>query len=259
MKGAVYLERRDATATIWLNRPEVLNAFTVEMSIQFAKIMRELSLDKGLRLVLLRGQGRAFSAGGDIKVMAQTDDVAAFYHQISQHVHDAILLMRQMMPLVMAVCNGPVSGIAFGIICACDMRLASDSATFHAGTTRLGLAPNGSLSYYLPQLIGRGRAERMMLTGHKIDAASAEEWGLVQRLAPHQDLEEAVQETIDQFLAGAPASQRMVKKLLTSGDADLAAHLIRERDAISETARSKDFREGLSAFLEKRKPQFKGQ
>ncbi len=258
MSQSIVVEEQNSVAQVLLNRPDRLNAFSLGMAEDFWNALRKLASRKDIRLVVLRGAGRAFSAGGDIKAMHETEDLPAFFWDISQAIHEAVLTMRRMPQPVIAACNGPVSGVAFGIVSACDLRVASTTATFHAGTTRLGLAPNGGLTYFLPRLIGRGIAEKLILTGEKVSAEQALQWGLVNKVATPDDFDAAVEEMTQALLTRAPFSQEKFKWLLRSDDRDLAEHLDREQDAISQSASTEDFREGIRAFVEKRKPHFSG-
>lgn len=258
MTTPVLVERDGPRVTIRLNRPEVLNAFNIPMAEQVLVALQNCKNYSGVRIVLLSGVGRAFCAGGDIKLIQQHNDPAAFYEQISQFVHDAILIIREMPQVVVAVVPGPVSGVAFGLCCSCDLRIASDKATFNAGTTRIGLAPNGGLTYFLPRLIGRGRAERLLMTGDKIDAQQALDWGLIDRMVAHESLEAEAMRWCHELEARPPAVHAKIKQLYWQMDQDLATHLDRERRAIAATAGTEDFREGTSAFLEKRAPLFTG-
>jgi len=255
----IIVETKGSIGIITLNRPEVMNAFSLPMADQLGEALTKFANDTTIRLVFIRGNGRAFSAGGDIKLMSETKDLPQFFDQISRKVHDAVLAIRQMPQPVVAVCNGPVSGVAFGLIVACDLRIASSEATFHAGTTSLGLAPNGSLTYFLPRLIGRGRATRMILTAEKIAAETAFKWGLVDEVSSSEQLENTIAEWENKLSQKAPLAHKKLKELFFAADNDLPAHLDRERKAISESAGTKDFKEGITAFLEKRKPNFKGQ
>jgi len=258
MNQHLSVDRDGSVAQLCLNRPDVLNAFNLEMAADFLAALQEISKDDTLRVVCLTGAGRAFSAGGDIKAMAALDDHPAFFREISQLIHDAVLLIRQMAQPVLAVCPGPVSGVAFGLVTSCDLRIVSDTTTFHAGTTALGLAPNGGLTYFLPRLIGRGRAEQLILTAAKIDARQALEWGLVDAVVPADALEAEVKTWCERLVKKAPAALHKFKTLLAADDHALAAQLDRERDAISASSGTADFREGIAAFLEKRPPKFQG-
>lgn len=258
MSNEILCKETKGIAEITLNRPKTLNAFSLTMAEQLNSTLIRLVALKNIRIILIRGSGRAFSAGGDIKVMSQCEDLPKFFDEISAEIHRAVLAIRGLPATVIAVCNGPVSGVAFGLAAACDLRIASTEATFHAGTTALGLAPNGSLSYFLPRLIGWGRAAWMLLTAEKISAQTAFEWGLVNEIATPEKLQERVEGWSQKLLAKAPFAQRKIKELFGSHDHDLAAHLDRERAAISASAGTNDFKEGIAAFLAKRTPKFDG-
>jgi 2-(1,2-epoxy-1,2-dihydrophenyl)acetyl-CoA isomerase len=258
MSEPVLVSRDGAVLTILLNRPEVLNAFNLETANQLLKSLREAAHDETVRVVLIRGAGKAFSSGGDIKAMAEIRDHPAFFRDISQLVHDAVLQIRKMPQPVIAVCSGPVSGVAFGLATACDLRIICQSTTFHAGTTKLALAPNGGLTYFLPRLIGLGRAERVILTAEKVTARQAVEWGLADACVSTNKLDAEVKRWCEHLIQMAPLSHQKFKELLFAGDADLAEYLDREQEAISASSDTEDFREGITAFLEKRAPQFQG-
>lgn len=258
MDKEVLLKKTGRIARITLNRPKRLNAFTLTMAESLKAVLEKLQNDTELRVILLQGEGRAFSAGGDIQLMSETKNLPEFFDQISQSLHQAVLLIRRLPLPVIAVCNGPVSGVAFGLVVACDLRLASEAATFHAGTTRLGLAPNGSLTYYLPRLIGRGRALQMLTTANKISAREAYEWGLVSEVATPEELESLAITWAETLSEQPPVAIRKVKELCWAQDVELATQLDREREAISASAATEDFQEGIAAFLEKRNAVFKG-
>ena len=258
MSETVLVERTGSVAHVILNRPEVLNAFNLDMGERLHAAIKELASDPALRVLVLRGAGRAFCAGGDIKAMKAVADRPAFFQEISRLVHDSILMIRQMPATVMAALPGPTSGVAFGLVCSCDLRLASDTATFHAGTTRLGLTPNGGLTYFLPRLIGRGRASRLILTAEKIDAQQAQDWGLVDRVVPSDSLRKEISAWCERLTQAAPGALGSFKELIRADDSVLAAQLDREREAIRTSAGSADFNEGITAFLEKRTPHFTG-
>ncbi len=259
MSDSILVSRAGDVLRLSLNRPKRCNAMDLEMGRQLVAEFDQASADTSVRMVILTGEGSVFSAGGDIKAMAELTDHPAFFREISDLVHHVVLKIREMPQPVLAVLPGPVSGVAFGLVTACDLRIASDNATFHAGTTTLGLAPNGGLTYFLPRLIGRGRAERMILTAQKIDAHIAFEWGLIDGVTTSQALEAEAQGWCERLRKMAPLAQGRFKGLLYGDDSDLGAQLDRERDAISESSDSADFREGMAAFLAKRAPDFKGQ
>lgn len=258
MSEKVLLAQKGPIATITLNRPKILNSFDLQMAGELLERLHRLADNKKVRVVLIRGAGGAFSGGGDIKAMAKVADHPSFFRDISQKIHEAVLLIRQLSQPVIAVCSGPVSGVAFGLATACDLRIISDTTIFHAGTTGLSLAPNGGLTYFLPRLIGLGRAERVILTAEKVRPKQALEWGLADACVHLEDLDEEVDRWCKRLLKMAPLSQQKFKELLFAGNTDLAEYLDREQEAISTSSATKDFREGIEAFLEKREPRFGG-
>jgi 2-(1,2-epoxy-1,2-dihydrophenyl)acetyl-CoA isomerase len=242
-------EIKDEVATLTLNNPAVLNAFDLEMARNLRDIFKDLEQEKKLRCIFLKGAGSAFSSGGNIKTMIECENLPRFFSDISMLIHETVLMIRRIALPVVAVTRGVVSGVAFGLFCSCDLRLASEEATFHAGTSRIGLAANGGLTYFLPRLIGRGRASQLVLTGGTVSAELALKWGLVNEVVPKKALQ-ALQDKWMQHLLKIPAAAHMkFKELLYEGDGDLSEHLDRERKAISETAKTDDFKKAIEDFV----------
>ncbi len=254
------IEQRGPVRWIVLNRPEVKNAFNLELGQELGHAVREALQDRKTAVVVLSGQGEVFSAGGDIKGMAQLKTSAQrkrFFLTISGLVHATILQIRQTPKPVLAAAPGYVGGVAFGLFLATDLRLASPNCHLSAATIHLGLVANGGATFFLPRLVGLGRATELLFTGEKLAAPAALQMGLLQRVVPSEQLHETTQQLAEQ-LAASPrqALGRLKQTLNKSGHRQLVTQLKKERKAIAWSATTADFTEGVQAFLEKRRPRF---
>jgi 2-(1,2-epoxy-1,2-dihydrophenyl)acetyl-CoA isomerase len=245
--------------TITLNDPQTRNAFSLDMAGEFLKAIEAAVKNETIRCIILTGSDPAFSAGGNIKLMAQTKGLKQFFLDISEILHKVATLFRKTDKIVIGAINGPVSGVAFGLVLSTDIRFAAKEATLHAGTTLIGLAPNGSATYFLPRLVGTARAAEILITGKKITAEEAEKIGLINKVAPKNSLLKEVQGYAACIAEGAPIAQAKIKALLnTTWENSLDQQLEAERQAIADTGTTQDFQEGIQSFLAKRPPQFKG-
>lgn len=254
------VERRGPALWIYLNRPEVKNALTLSMAAEFLQAVRLALKDREAAVIVLSGKGESLSAGGDIKKMSETPTSKAlkgFFLKISKVIHTAVEEMRRSEKPFLAAVPGFVGGIAFGMVLGTDLRIASSRAQFCAATIRLGLVANGSATWHLPRMVGLARASELLFLGDAVSAEEALRWGLINRVVPPEQLEAETQD-FALHLASAPrkAIGRLKKILNASLTSTLPAQLERERQAIAWSATTDDFREGITAFLEKRKPSF---
>ena len=257
MHRYIEIEQRGQIRWIYLNRPEAKNAFNLEMAREILSAVRAGMKEKSAPVLVLSGKGDAFSAGGDIKKMGETKNLKKFFLDISKVVHTAVLEMRRGPKPVLAAIPGYVCGIAFGMVLGTDLRIASERAQFNAATTRLGLVANGGATWFLPRLTGVARASEILFLGEVLSADRALACVLINRVVPHEGLEEKVQEIAERLAAGPRQALGRLKKILqTSLTSTLAAQLERERQAIAWSATTGDFREGMQSFLEKRRPCF---
>src|SRR3989338_1323860 len=257
----VLTETRDKILTLTLHDPATRNAFSLEMAQQLLRAVRKADKDPNIRCIILTGTDPAFSSGGNIKQMAaiKMGKRGRFFLKISEIIYAIVKIFRQTHKIVIAAINGPVSGIAFGLVLSTDIRFASTPATFHAGTTLLGLAPNGSATYFLPRLVGMTRAIEILLTGRKIPAKEAQAIGLIHQAFPHEKFLNETLSFAQKMAQGAPLAQTKIKELLlNSWNQNLKKQLEGERRAIAWTSETRDFDEGISAFLDKRPPCFRG-
>lgn len=251
------VERRGPVLWIYFNRPEVKNALTLEMATEFLQAIRLAVKDREATVVVISGKGEALSAGGDIKKMSETKDLKGFFLKISKVIHAAVEEMRRSEKPFVAAVPGFVGGIAFGMVLGTDLRVASSKAQFCAATIRLGLVANGSSTWHLPRMIGLARASEILFLGDVISADEALRWGLINRVVPPELLEAEAQMIAIRLAASPRRALGRLKKILNVGlTSTLSPQLERERQAIAWSSTTEDFREGMTAFVEKRKPVF---
>ena len=259
---AIRYEVAGAIAHITLNRPEALNALTLDAVRELCDVANRCAGDRSIRVVLLTGAGdRAFCAGGDVaQFAAHASAIDRHIREITGYLHMAVSRLAWLPAPVIAVVNGVAAGGGLSLAMACDLVLASDTARFTSAYTQIGFTPDGSSTYFLPRLIGRRRAMELYLTNRVLTAAEALEWGLVNRVVPAARLADEANALATQLAAGPTGAFAGVKKLmlLAAGDS-LESQMVRETRFIAEAAASADGGEGVTAFVEKRKPRFAGQ
>ena len=252
-------EIQDGIGLLTLNRPDVMNAVNRALLAELHAILQTWRRDPAVRVIVVTGAGeKAFSAGADLKERAtlQPDEVRQFLALI----RDTFTLVETMPQPVIAALNGLALGGGLEFALACDIRLAAESASLGLTETALGIIPGAGGTQRLPRLIGPGRAKEMIFTARRVPAREAEAWGLVNRVVPDGDLQQAAIAIAKQMTNNAPIALAQAKLAINQGiEVDLAAGLVIEGKAYEVCIPTKDRIEALTAFREKRKPVFTGE
>ena len=253
----VLLEREGAIARIRFNRPDVLNAADRALALAFRDASLVIAADPSVRVVVLSGAGRAFMAGGDVAQFRS--DPGSVPEALIDPLHEGLLCLSRLQAPVIASVRGAVAGAGLSLALGCDLAIAADDTRFNFAYTKLGTSCDLGASWHLPRVVGQRKALEIALLCEPLDAEQALALGLVNRVVPAQYLETATQHLALRLAAGAPIAQGLVKRLLAAAwSRDLPAQLDAERSAFAHCATTRDFAEGVSAFLGKRAPQFDG-
>jgi 2-(1,2-epoxy-1,2-dihydrophenyl)acetyl-CoA isomerase len=253
----ILYEKSEGVATITLNRPQALNAFTPEMNSELGQALRDADRDAAVRSIVLTGAGRAFSAGQDLKSRTR-ERRGSLGESLREHYHPIVLAIRRTDKIVIAAVNGVAAGAGCNLALACDLRIASEEARFIEAFVRVGLAPDCGGSFFLPRMVGVSKAMELFLTGESLDASEALRLGLVCRVVPAGELARAAREMALGFARG-PLSLGLIKRAVNrSLLAELEAQLEYEAHLQEIAGRSADYDEGIAAFLAKRPPAFTG-
>ena len=252
----VDVTRDDAVLAITLNRPDVLNALNRAMHDDLAAALKD-ARDAAVRAVVITGAGRGFCVGQDLSEFEEgSGDVA---ERLRRLYHPNILAIRSLEKPVIAAVNGPAAGAGLSLACACDVRLAADSASFVPAFVNIGLVPDSGGSFFVHRLLGYARAFEWLTSGRKLSAAEAHAWGLVSEVVEADALPARAAELARRLAAMPTRGIAMTKRLLDGAAAStLEEQLEREAQLQAAATRTDDFREGVAAFLEKREPQFSG-
>ena len=254
----ILLERKGNIAIVTLNRPEVLNAFSIEMREGLAITFENLAKDADARAVVVTGAGRAFSAGGDIKGWGDLTDEKRM-KTIMGFVHRAVKGIMSLEKPVIAMVNGDAVGGGCNLALACDMVIASENARFGEVFVRIGIGPDWGGAYLLPRLIGMAKAKELLFTGKIISAREALEMGLINQVVSPDKLEETVMKLAETLSQSATRAIGMTKIFLHKvWQMDLREALEYEAFMQEELVKTEDHREAVKAFLSKTKPFFKG-
>jgi 2-(1,2-epoxy-1,2-dihydrophenyl)acetyl-CoA isomerase len=249
-----------ALARLDLARPEAAHAIDMRMARELRDAAVQIDRDPRVRALLIGSSGKMVCAGGDLNhFRAQGDALPAELREVTTHLHGAISLLARLRVPVIAAVNGSVAGAGIGLVCAADLVLAAASARFTLAYTRVGLAPDGGSTWFLPRLVGTRRALELLLCNRALTAAEALDWGLANEVVPDEQLAERSLALARSLADGPTAAFASVKRLVQSGWSEsLEAQLDHESRAIADASASPDAREGMAAFFEKRPAKFQG-
>lgn len=258
----IQLEMRGSVCLITLNRPESLNALTLEVGKEFKAAVAE-AMERGARAILLTGAGRAFCAGGDLKEMRkiaeQEGRVEAFFDEPLIELNECIRLIRKTPVPFIAAVNGAASGGGCNLALACDLVIAAETARFNQAFIKIGLVPDCGGTFILPRLVGWKRATELLMTGDVINAQQALAMGMINAVVADAELMAQAMALAERLAQAPTVALGKIKELLEeSAENDYGEQLELEREAQIEAGQTKDFREGVAAFIEKRPPKFVG-
>jgi enoyl-CoA hydratase/carnithine racemase len=250
--------------TLTLNRPDSLNAMSPELIGELLMAASWLADRAPLRALIVTGAGRAFSSGGDVTwfkegVDSEEYDLPSSVRRGADVLHQAIVDFRRIPYPVVGAVNGVAAGAGFSLALMCDTRIASEEAAFVCAYGRIGASPDGGMTYFLPRMVGPARAVELLLNDPLLSAEAARDMGIVAEVVPAASLMERAREKAEKLATKAPHYVRMCKRLVgESLDNSLADHLQLERHGIADSMATDDLREGVTAFFEKREPEFTG-
>lgn len=256
----ILTERRDGFLEVTLNRPDQLNAFTVEMHELMRTALAEAREDPACRALLLTGAGRGFCAGQDLSERdPKKGGIVDLSVTLSANYNPLIMTIRKMEMPVIAAVNGVAAGAGANLALACDIVIAAESAKFIQAFSKLGLIPDAGGTYSLTRLVGEARAKALAMTAHPLTAGAAAEWGLIWRAVTDGELMDEARALAASLAAGPTLGHASTKRAIHAASGNsLEAQLALEAELQGELGRSADFQEGVAAFLEKRPAKFSG-
>jgi 2-(1,2-epoxy-1,2-dihydrophenyl)acetyl-CoA isomerase len=259
MSDIVRLSLVDNIATITLNRPHLLNAMDGDMMRELRSVTEAVERDTSVRALVLCGEGAAFMAGGDVAVFHwHPRDPPIKIVLWGREMHAAFLSLRRMGKPVIASVHGAVAGAGFSLLCATDLAIAASDTKFSLAYSNIGASPDGGSTYFLPRLVGYKRAMELILLPDRFDADTALRYGLVNWVVPAEKLAMETMLLAQRLAAGPTAAYSEAKRLVNQSLEPLDRQMELELQAFSRCANGEDFKEGVIAFVQKRKPVFRG-
>lgn len=249
----------NGVATLTLNRPEVFNSFNREMALLLQKELDSCENDDAVRAIMLTGNGKAFCAGQDLKEVTSPELNPGFRKILEEHYNPIISRIRKIEKPVIAAVNGVAAGAGANIALACDIVIAHEKVSFIQAFSKIGLVPDSGGTFFLPRLIGFQKASALMMLGDKVSAEEAERLGMIYKMVSEETFEEEVNNKAEMLAKMPTKALGMTKRLLNkSMNNTLDEQLELEGKLQIEAAESEDYAEGVDAFVNKRKPVFKG-
>ncbi|MCP4073311.1 MAG: enoyl-CoA hydratase [Hyphomicrobiales bacterium] len=256
---------RDAgVTTLTMNRPKTLNALSMDMRHAMFDAIDQIEHDSSIRCVILRGAGGNFMAGGDIKNFAEhtnmpPDQRASYFERRVHSIQPMLISLQRMKKPVIASVEGAAAGIGMSLMMACDLAIGTTGSIYRFAYSGIGASPDGSGTYNLPRIVGTRRALELSMLADRIDAQTAYNYGLLNFLVTPQDIESETKKLADRLANSATRSMAAIKDLIYSSHANtLETQLAKEARYFGKCAATDDWVEGVNAFIEKRKPDFRG-
>lgn len=256
--NCIKLDKSGNSAVITLNRPDVFNAFNDEQSYELQDALKQVKRDDEVRVVILTGEGKAFCSGQDLKAIADSKN-RSLSDSLYKRYNPIIRAMRELPKPIICRLNGVAAGAGASLALACDFIIAAENASLIEVFINVGLVPDSGSSYFLPRSVSPARAFELATMASKVTAAQALEWGMINRVVSAEELDNEVKKVSDYYAAAPTKAIGMIKKMLNKAQySDLDTMLQYEAYCQEIAGRSSDYREGVAAFNEKRKPEFKG-
>jgi 2-(1,2-epoxy-1,2-dihydrophenyl)acetyl-CoA isomerase len=255
----VQVETRGAVALVTLNRPDSGNALSLQMAMDLLAAAMTCARNTAVRAVVLSGAGRHFCFGGDLRAMASRDTSGEDYiRELTTYLHAAISHFARMDAPVVAAVNGTAAGAGVGLVAMADLALCAHSSRFNLAYTNAGLTPDAGTSFLLPRTLGLKRTMELLLLNRTLSAAEALDWGLVNEVVADEQLLARALEMAERLAQGAGSAYGATKRLIAHSLGAFESQMVLEGETIAAHAVSPEGVEGISAFLEKRKPQYPG-
>jgi len=256
----IQIEVNQGVGIIRLNRPDVFNSFNRQMAFECQAALDQFAVDNTIRSILITGNGKAFCAGQDLKEVTTPELNPGFLAILEEHYNPIIQRIRTIEKPIVAGVNGVAAGAGANIALACDIVIASENASFIQAFSKIGLVPDSAGTFFLPRLIGFQKASALCMLGDKVSAADADKMGMIYKAVPADIFEAEIMKTAQNLSEMPTKALGLTKRLLNQSlTNNLEQQLQLESDLQIEASSSGDYKEGVAAFVEKRKPNFKGE